>query len=273
MNGIEGATAASYLNSILASSFANPRSAQAAQSARIADMNLRADAARAAAQAGPGATTNIQYQYSTGPDGQLYATGATISSSRRTRGADQLLPPELQRAPSAQPILEDARPRRFGDVQPVRPLLSPADEAAIFGSPEFLEDVQSGDSIRRARLQLADFGVRAQESQHFYAAAGLGSAPTYEYEVGPDGELFAVAGSVTIQPGTATSEEEAARDAATIANAALAATDVSAQDIAVARDAQSRAASLYARNFNITENPYLAQYSSFRRKPESPSED
>lgn len=256
MNGIETAAAASQLNSILASSFANPRSAQAAQAARVADANLRADAARAAAQAGAGATTNVQYQYAVGPDGQLYATSATVQSSRRTRVGEEILPPSQQGNRPVQPFtLEDERPRRFGDVLPARAALSPTDEAAIFGSEEFLEDIlNSNEANRRARLQIADFGVRAQERQHFFAAGGFGSLPNYQYEIGPDGELYAVGGSVSIQTGPALTEEEAARDAATIANAALAATDVSAQDISVARNAQSRAAALYARNFVATES-------------------
>lgn len=258
MNLADNAAGAAYYNNIIASSFANPQSAQAARAARVADANLRADAARAAAQAGSGANVTVQYQYSVGPDGQLVATGATVSSARRTRGGEETLPPSQQQNAPAQPFtLEDVRPRRFGDIQAPRATLSPAEEAAIFGSEAFLEDtLNSNEAARRARLQLADFGVRAQERQHLAAAGGLGSAPDYDYEVGPDGELYAVAGSVSISSGPAASPEEAARDAATIAAAALAATDVSAQDIAVARNAQARAAALYAQVHHAVESAF-----------------
>lgn len=251
MTGISGAGGAGYLNNLIATSFANPESAAAAQAARISDMNLRADAARAAAKAGAGANVNIQYQYAVGPDGQLYASGATVSTSRKGRADEALLDPSLRSGAPSQPLnLQDARPRSFADLLAPRASLSPADEAAIFGSPEFLAEIQdSGEASRRARLQIADFGVRAQERQHYMAAGGFGSLPQYDYEIGPDGELYAVAGSVNIKAGPAATPEEAARNAATIAGAALAATDVSAQDISVARNAQSQAAALYSRNY------------------------
>ena len=245
------------MNAIIAGAAGYANQVNGSQSLRQADSSIRADAARAAAQAGAGANTSVQYNYEVGPDGQLYATSATITTSKRTQGPrDPLSGIQGSDGIATQPLAQQAqqRPQSLADYARPGPTLSAADEAAIFGSEDFLNDVlNSNEAQRRARLQLADFGVRAQEGQHFRAAAGLGSLPQYDYEVGPDGEVYAVAGSVGISSGPASSEEEAAADAATIARAALAATDVSAQDISVARDAQSRAASLYASNYNIAE--------------------
>jgi hypothetical protein len=222
---------------------------------------VRADAQAQAAQHGAAANTSISYDYDIGPDGQLYVSSATVSSSTRSRErAGELTALRGQDSGGAADALQvflQLREAKPGDFAPVKAQLSPSDEATVFGSEEFLNEIaQSDEAARRDRLQLADFSVRAQERQHYNAAAGLGSAPVYDYEVGPDGELYAVAGSVSILQGPAGSEEEAARDAATVGRAALAATDVSAQDIATARDAQSRAAHLYAINSNLQYNAY-----------------
>lgn len=245
----------SPINTLIASSFGNPDNAAAIRAAQ-SQANIQADARAVAAKAGPGANVTISYDYEVGPDGQLVATGATIQTSRRTSEAPNSLTniEDAQGSPSQPILLFNNGPRSFADLANPRPALSPSDEAVVFGSEEFLEDtLNTNEAARRARLQIADFGVRAQERQHFFAASGFGSAPQYEYEIGPDGELYAVAGSVAISTPATSDPERAARNAATVANAALAATDVSAQDISVARDAQARVASLYAQNNDTIE--------------------
>lgn len=239
---------------------ANPRAQTSLQSIRTEDASIRSEAMRKAAQAGPGSTTHVQYTYATGPDGQLYVTSATVTSSKRTVGSrDPLSSLSDLEGVGVQPLQSAfrAQPKSIGDFLRPRALMSPTDEAAIYGSDDFLGDTPNSDEAnRRMRLQIADFGVRAQEGQHYRAAFGLGSAPEYDYELGPDGELYAVGGHVGISPGPAATPEDAAKDADTMARAALAATDVSAQDVSVARSAQSRAASLYAANYSIAEREY-----------------
>lgn len=227
----------------------------ALDSLRTNDASIRTQASRSAAQSG--GTSTVQYSYDIGPDGQRYVSGATISTTKRTSGARNPLVPlsDVQGQPS-QPLDISGQQQlaSLADFLKPRSALSPADEAAIYGSDDFLNDTLNSDEAqRRMRLQIADFGVRAQEGQHFRAAFGLGSAPQYDYELGPDGELYAVGGNVGITSGLAATPEEAAKDADTMARAALAATDVSAQDVSAARSAQSRAAYLYAHNHNIIE--------------------
>lgn len=216
---------------------------------RASDARIRAEAAASASRYGAGATSTVTFNYIVGPDGQLYATDATVSTSKRTQGArNPNLALEDQQGATSQPLgLEQRAKARLNDILSPRAQLSPADEAAIYGSDDFLkETLQSNEAQARAKLQLYDLAVRAQEGQHFRAAFGLGTAPEYDYEVGPDGELYAVAGEVGIRTSGFKTPEAAAKDADTIARAALAATDVSAQDISVARTAQSRAAEFYA---------------------------
>lgn len=256
---IGGSQPSLSLNDYIAALYGNQQSPRVSsvEGLRQTDASIRSQATRSAAQAGAGATTTVQYTYEVGDDGQLYATGATISASKRTVGARSPLDSlSSLDGLASQPLqsLFRAQPKSLGDFLRPRALMSPADEAALYGSEDFLNDALNSDEAqRRARLQIADFGVRAQEGQHFRAAFGLGSVPEYDYEVGPDGELYAVGGSVAISTGAASSPYEAAKDADAMARAALAATDVSAQDVSVARSAQARAASLYAANYMIAE--------------------
>ncbi len=252
VSGVNASPSANaYLASILGSKTIDPSAAL-----RAADNSVRAQATKLQAQGGPGALVTTKFSYEIGPDGELYATSATVSTSKRTLGAQQTALPQSEQTSlyeSAFSFLRNA-PKSLSDFLRSKLSMAPADEAAIYGSDAFRNDALNNEQAqRRARLQLADFGVRAQESQHFRAANGLGDAPVYEYEVGPDGELYAVAGSVGIRSGTAATPEEAAQNAATVARAALAATDVSAQDVSVARRAQSEAAALYSRNFYATD--------------------
>jgi hypothetical protein len=75
------------------------------------------------------------------------------------------------------------------------------------------------------------------------AAGGLAtSGPHYTYEKGPDGVIYAVGGEVRIDTSPGQTPEETLRRAQTIRAAALAPSDPSAQDRAVAAEAAQMAA-------------------------------
>ncbi len=245
------AGASPSLNSLFAASFSDFGAYEAARAARAADAFVRADAAKIRAENGADANTQVQYQYTRGADGQLYATGATVTTSKRAQGRlDQFGQIEENAHSLYSAFGPQNVPKTLGEISRPQAQMSSAAFAELYGSEQFAEEAAASvDAINRGKLQTIDFGVRSQERQHYNAAAGLGSAPVYDYEQGPDGELYAVAGSVGIKG----SKPE---DAATIARAALAATDVSAQDISVARSAQSEAAFKYASNFYLPDNLY-----------------
>ena len=232
-------------NSLLASLYGSRPEALKAPVQPVND--IASQVQRARAEAGPNANVSVSYNYSVGPDGQLQISSASVTTTRRGEG--------IQRGVGGS-IIENARPQSFADFAPARPNLSSAAFAELFGEPqatatpndEFRDEAfGSVDNLNRARFGLNDFGIRAQEQQHFRAGAGVTSGtPQYDLVEGPDGQFYAVAGSVNISTGATADPEKASRDAAAVARAALAATDVSAQDISVARDAQSRAAGLYA---------------------------
>ena len=91
------------------------------------------------------------------------------------------------------------------------------------------------------RLRDRDREVRAHERAHAAVGGQYASAPTYEYETGPDGKRYAVGGSVSIDTSPVDGDPEATIEKMRIVQAAaLAPAQPSAQDRAVAADAASK---------------------------------
>lgn len=227
----------------------NTRNSQVSQSLAAESQSVQLQARSLSVRASPNATLTTQYGYDVGPDGQLYVTSVTVTSTQRVQGRGNAasVPGASQLQNNNSRFNEaDAQGRHIRNLAELlnpRTNLSPSEEVQLFTSERFAEAARASvDGINRGRLQVADFGVRAQETQHFRAGGGTTSLPEYGYQTGPDGELYAISGSVGIATPPAADAETAARNSQTIANAALAATDVSAQDISTARNAQADAA-------------------------------
>lgn len=93
------------------------------------------------------------------------------------------------------------------------------------------------------RLKDLDGKVKAHEMAHKVAAGSLaGGGPYYEYEQGPDGVNYAVAGHVPIHVPETNDPEQALRDSEKAYRAALAPADPSPADRAAAAQFSSRAA-------------------------------
>lgn len=90
-----------------------------------------------------------------------------------------------------------------------------------------------------AKLKAADAEVKTHEQAHIAAAAGLRtSAPSYQYETGPDGKKYAVAGEVSISFSKTGDPQKDIVMAETLKSAALAPANPSGQDMAVAKQAE-----------------------------------
>ena len=85
------------------------------------------------------------------------------------------------------------------------------------------------------RLQAADAAVRTHEGLHFRAASGLGQLPEFQTVTGPDGNQYAVAGSVNVSSTPGVDSERASREAETLGIAATAPGDASAADFSAAK--------------------------------------
>ncbi|MBN9528842.1 MAG: hypothetical protein J0H82_21715 [Alphaproteobacteria bacterium] len=92
-------------------------------------------------------------------------------------------------------------------------------------------------------MKQTDAKVRAHEMAHLAAGGQFASGPSYEFEKGPDGGLYAVAGEVNIDTSPIPGDPEATiAKANQIRAAALAPGDPSAQDRSVANAAAQMAA-------------------------------
>ncbi|MFO1242980.1 MAG: putative metalloprotease CJM1_0395 family protein [Rickettsiales bacterium] len=211
---------------------------------RAADSDIRTQMQRKAAAQG-GAVTDLEYTI--GPDGQMYATSATITTTKRISGTKTSLGVDdpryglpQQNNQQRNPANDNDRGNRtpsFGDILPPKINISPFDLARL----------QEDNSDIINKLQVADAGVRAHEHQHFTAAGGLTSGtPIYELTQGPDGKLYATSGEVRVSTTPTNDPQKAARDSNAYAAAATAPGDASAADLSIARGAYSKVAQLYS---------------------------
>jgi hypothetical protein len=109
------------------------------------------------------------------------------------------------------------------------------------------EQVSQADQRRIDELKTTDRKVRAHEAAHMAAGGSLvTSGASFEYETGPDGQRYAVAGEVGIDTSKGHTPEETLARAQQVRAAALAPADPSGQDRAVAAAAAQMAATARA---------------------------
>jgi SprA-related family len=125
-------------------------------------------------------------------------------------------------------------------------LWAPAEpeDAAVYADPRVLERKKLEQSIEAKQQQqetqeiqaLAerDREVRTHEQAHMAAGGPYAGAATYQYERGPNGVSYAVAGEVPISTGKEATPEETLRKAQIVRRAALAPAEPSAADRSVA---------------------------------------
>lgn len=100
-------------------------------------------------------------------------------------------------------------------------------------------DLTQDEQQEVQQLKARDAEVRAHEQAHIAAAAGLRtSAPSYDYQAGPDGKKYAVGGEVSVSFSSTGDPEKDIQLAETMRNAALAPAEPSGQDRSVAASAE-----------------------------------
>jgi len=105
------------------------------------------------------------------------------------------------------------------------------------------QSLSEEETAQVRELKQADRNVRAHEMAHMAAGAGMvkGGA-AYSYKQGPDGNLYAVAGEVSIDTSEGRTPQETITRMQRVKAAALAPSDPSPQDRAVAAAATAKAA-------------------------------
>jgi hypothetical protein len=136
-----------------------------------------------------------------------------------------------------QPYAESARPRSGRD--PSADAETPKSEGKA--APQVQGQSEQQKKVIE-ELKTRDREVRAHEQAHVAAAGGLAQGgPTYTYQYGPDGRAYAIGGEVNIDTSPGRTPEETIDKARQIRAAALAPSDPSDHDRAVAAAAQLEA--------------------------------
>lgn len=112
------------------------------------------------------------------------------------------------------------------------------DGKAKNSEPKTKDKLSSEEQQEISQLKARDAEVRAHEQAHIAAAAGLRtSAPSFNYETGPDGKKYAIGGEVNISFTRSDDLQEDIQNAETMKAAALAPAQPSGQDMSVAKNA------------------------------------
>lgn len=115
-----------------------------------------------------------------------------------------------------------------------------AQEAANGEAPENPGGLTEAEEEQVAELRRVDREVRRHEAAHAAVGGAYAGAPSYTFERGPDGQLYAVAGQVSIDTAPVDGDPAATIQKLQIVRAAaLAPGDPSAQDRAVAAQAEA----------------------------------
>lgn len=131
-------------------------------------------------------------------------------------------------------------------------------------------------------LKQRDTEVKAHEQAHAAAGGSYASAPSYEYETGPDNKQYAVSGEVQIDSAAIPNNPEATiRKMDVVIRAATAPADPSSQDKSVASQAQKTRAQAQAQlsqqksseeNGEDDENSLTASASDETTRNQNPSQ-
>ena len=109
-------------------------------------------------------------------------------------------------------------------------------EAKKSSSPNELSE----DEERLVRdLETRDGEVKAHEAAHQAAGGGMTGPASYTYQQGPDGKMYAIGGEVSINIPSGSTPEESIKNARQAVAAAMAVSDPSPADYAVAASART----------------------------------
>ena len=138
-----------------------------------------------------------------------------------------------------------SNPSRNDSHEKPQPEQDTANKTNSSGAAAIYTAQQDSETLRQtSELQTRDQEVRAHELAHLAAAGGIAKGgPTFDYQRGPDGKLYAVSGEVQIDTSGVPGDPEATlQKAEQIQRAALAPAQPSAQDRSVAMAAAAMAA-------------------------------
>jgi hypothetical protein len=146
-------------------------------------------------------------------------------------------------------------------------------QSSITASRAETEEIERRELEQTRELSKRDREVRAHEQAHAAIGGQYASAPSFTYERGPDGRLYAVEGEVKIDTSPIPNDPEATLEKAeTIQRAALGVAEPSPADRAAAADARAMASDARAELLRQDEQQRTAQAEA-RSSDEEQDED
>lgn len=180
-------------------------------------------------------------------DGQIVAEYEAIELQRRGENAAQTSPYSIAGAESEGVRTRIVDPRTLTEAQAVAGGVTRAEyrqareasskEDGIYESSSSAQDLDPVEEAVVNQLRARDSAVRQEEEAHAAAAGPYGSAPQYTYQIGPDGNVYAIGGHVDVSVSMSGSAAERDRALSTLQNAALAPNAPSGADMAAFRQA------------------------------------
>ena len=193
----------------------------------------------------------------------------------RNEASSRILPPEpatsapvLNDAPWPQTLMEmsavvqhlaQRRADRFSEETGL-PNEEGEDEEIASEEGDGPGELSSEERAQVDRLVARDTEVRAHEAAHAAVAGALGGAPSFVYQRGPDGKQYAIGGSVPINTSEGSTPEETLARAEQVRAAALAPSNPSGADRAIAAAASSMAARARMEMAMNNRNPRTDRY-------------
>ena len=185
----------------------------------------------------------VQRQGRTGASASPYAIGGAGSDGARTRIVD---PRTLTEAQAVAGGVSRAEYREAREAN--------AENGNTQNGISADQDLDPAEEAVVNQLRARDSAVRQEEKAHAAAAGSYGSAPQYTYQIGPDGNAYAIGGHVDVSASLSGSAEDRDRALATLQNAALAPNAPSGADMAAFRQASlQRATGEDIQDNNTTE--------------------
>lgn len=152
---------------------------------------------------------------------------------------------------------DNGRSRKPDTAQPAAGQPQPSERTTTEGKS--LEDPQVKQVIER--LKATEEKVKAHEAAHKAAGGNLAGSASYSYTQGPDGRSYITGGEVQIDMSPGRTPQETVSKMQQVIRAALAPSDPSGQDRAVAAQAASQMGQAQQQKVQ-SENPVAAQAST-----------
>lgn len=169
-------------------------------------------------------------------DYQSYIPTQNVSGTTDAR-AENNARPAIEPAQASSNAKQLSQQQQQGNTKDKVSLSKEAkDKASVQEQSELTEEEQKEVQTLKDR----DQEVKIHEQAHAAVGGQYAGSPSYEYETGPDGKRYAIAGEVSIDVGEEQAPEDTVQKMQIVRAAALAPAEPSTQDLKVAAEASQK---------------------------------